>query len=74
MKIQFCEATREITLLYCDVACVIIVFFLIIDMIWVISICENDFPCLNVKFVLFSCECGAFSWEEGDLYEEMHLI
>lgn len=40
----------------------------------VISICENDFPCLNVKFVLFSCECGAFSWEEGDLYVEMHLI
>lgn len=39
----------------------------------VISICENDFPCLNV-FVLFSCECGAFSWEEGDLYVEMHLI
>lgn len=68
MKIQFCEVTRETTL-----PCVIIVFFPIID-IWVISICENDFPCLNVKFVLFSCECGAFSWEEGDLYVEMHLI
>lgn len=40
----------------------------------VISICENDFPCLNVKFGFFLYECGAFSWEEGDLYVEMHLI
>lgn len=54
--------------------CVIIVFFFIIDMIWVILICENDFLCLNVKFVFFLCECGVFLWEEGDLYVEMYLI
>lgn len=52
------------------VACVIMVFF-IINMKWFV---KNDFPCFYVKFVLFSCECGAFSWEEGDLYVEMHLI